>query len=81
MNLHSYTDLPIGERAAFELACARRGFAPMHFEISDSEEVANGHLERRVTVRRAGWVQSYPADCPGQWVHQFETDLVCRLFK
>ncbi len=29
-----YTDLPIGDRAAFELVCARHGFAPVHFDIS-----------------------------------------------
>ncbi|TKC91180.1 hypothetical protein FAZ69_07415 [Trinickia terrae] len=82
MDLHHYTDLPLDERAAFELACARRGFAPMHFDVfCSSEETIGGHSERHVTVRRGCWAQSYRADPPGAWVHQFETDLVCRFFK
>jgi hypothetical protein len=81
MKVQTYTDLPLGERAAFELVCARRGFAPMHFEISGSEAVTEGRVERLVTVRRGCWEQSYRAEGAGQWIHQFETDLVCRLFK
>ena len=33
-----YADLPIGDRAAFELVCARHGFAPAHFEITGSPD-------------------------------------------
>jgi hypothetical protein len=81
MTLQTYTDLPIGERAAFELVCARRGFAPMHFEITGTEETTGDHVERFVTVRRGRWTQSYRADDSGHWVQQFESDLLCRLFK
>ncbi|HLX02398.1 MAG TPA: hypothetical protein VKS80_09795 [Trinickia sp.] len=81
MDLQTYTDLPLDERAAFELACARRGFAPMHFEVSSTEDFVDGHSERLVTIRRGSWTQSYRVDRPGQWIHQFEADLVCRLFK
>ena len=77
-NLHG---LPIGERAAFELVCARRGFTPMHFEITGTEEATGDHVERLVTIRRGRWAQSYRADHSGQWVRQFESDLVCRFFK
>ncbi|WP_144110186.1 hypothetical protein [Paraburkholderia sp. BCC1886] len=84
-----YTDLPIGHRAAFELVCARHGFAPAHFEVSvcadlagpqDPDYPADATPGRLVTVRRAGWAQSYH-DRAGQWVRQFETDLTCRFFK
>jgi hypothetical protein len=81
MDLQTYTDLPLDERAAFELVCARHGFKPMHFDISSTEDTIDGHSERFVTIRRGGWAQSYRADRPGQWVRQFEADLVCRLFK
>ncbi|MGA3249680.1 MAG: hypothetical protein ABSD12_16210 [Paraburkholderia sp.] len=77
-----YTDLPIGDRAAFELVCARHGFAPAHFEITGSPDPDDvNHLRRLVTVRRGGWAQSYRADAAGYWVRQFETDLTCRFFK
>jgi hypothetical protein len=80
--LQHYTDLPIGERAAFELVCARHGFAPAHFEITgmpDPDDVE--HHRRLVTVRRGGWAQSYRADENGYWVREFETDLNCRFFR
>lgn len=79
--LQRYTDLPIGERAAFELVCARHGFAPAHFEITgsaDPDDTAHGRL---VTVRRGGWAQSYRTGEAAFWVRQFETDLNCRFFK
>ncbi|CAH2932438.1 MAG: FIG00458741: hypothetical protein [uncultured Paraburkholderia sp.] len=78
-----YTDLPITDRAAFELVCARHGFAPAHFDVSihaDSADSADSAHERLVTVRRGGWAQSY-YDRHGQWVRQFEADLTCRFFK
>jgi hypothetical protein len=81
MELRTYIDLPLDERAAFELVCARRGFAPMHFEVSEADETTDGHLERLVTIRRADWTQSYRADRSGQWIHQFESDLMFRYFK
>ncbi|TDY40401.1 hypothetical protein BX592_12545 [Paraburkholderia rhizosphaerae] len=77
-----YTDLPIGERAAFELVCARHGFAPAHFDVSatiDAHDPAQS--QRLVTVRRGGWAQSYREDSGGHWVREFETDLNCRFFK
>jgi hypothetical protein len=76
-----YTDLPIGERAAFELVCARHGFAPAHFEITGSIDPDDEERGRLVTVRRGGWAQSYRAGGNGFWVRQFETDLNCRFFK
>ncbi|MFM0737828.1 hypothetical protein PQQ51_11350 [Paraburkholderia xenovorans] len=75
-----YTDLPIGDRAAFELVCARHGFAPAHFVISACPDPDDAAHERLVTVRRGGWAQSY-RDSQGRWVRQFETDLTCRFFK
>ncbi|WGS51734.1 hypothetical protein LFL96_03315 [Paraburkholderia sp. D15] len=75
-----YTDLPIGDRAAFELVCARHGFAPAHFHISATVTVGQDASERLVTVRRGGWAQSYH-DRRGQWIRQFEADLTCRFFK
>lgn len=75
-----YTDLPIGDRAAFELVCARHGFAPAHFDISARTDPGDADHERLVTVRRAGWAQCY-RDRHGQWIRQFEADLTCRFFK
>jgi hypothetical protein len=75
-----YTDLPISDRAAFELVCARHGFAPAHFDITACADPDDAAHRRLITVRRSGWAQSYP-DCNGQWVRQFETDLICRFFK
>jgi hypothetical protein len=75
-----YTDLPLGDRAAFELVCARHGFAPVHFDISACATSGEPAHERLVTVRRGGWAQSYH-DCHGQWIRQFEADLTCRFFK
>ncbi|AXL52812.1 hypothetical protein DSC91_005976 [Paraburkholderia caffeinilytica] len=75
-----YTDLPLGDRAAFELVCARHGFAPAHFDISACPDPVDAEHERLVTVRRGGWAQCYH-DQHGQWVRQFETDLTCRFFK
>ena len=75
-----YTDLPIRDRAAFELVCARHGFAPAHFHISASGARGEVADERLITVRRGGWTQSY-RDQRGQWVRQFESDLTCRFFK
>ncbi|KFX62934.1 hypothetical protein [Paraburkholderia fungorum] len=80
ITLLRYTDLPIGDRAAFELVCARHGFAPVHFDISARLNPGEAPHERLVTVRRGGWAQSYP-DRRGQWVKQFEADLTCRFFK
>ncbi|WP_345813017.1 hypothetical protein AAGS40_02685 [Paraburkholderia sp. PREW-6R] len=78
--LFRYTDLPIGHRAAFELVCARHGFAPAHFGISVSADPDDVGHERLVTVTRGGWAQSYH-DRQGQWIRQFEADLTCRFFK
>jgi hypothetical protein len=75
-----YTDLPITDRAAFELVCARHGFAPAHFDLSIHAGPADAANERLVTVRRGGWTQSY-SDRHGQWVRQFEADLTCRFFR
>ncbi|MFL9865138.1 hypothetical protein PQR67_13250 [Paraburkholderia fungorum] len=80
VTLLRYTDLPIGDRAAFELVCARHGFAPAHFDISARLDPGDATQERLVTVRRGGWAQSY-RDHRGQWVRQFESDLTCRFFK
>jgi hypothetical protein len=78
----TYTDLPIGERAAFELVCARHGFAPVHFDITASDDPDDqSHQSRLLTIRRGGWAQSYHEDTAGRWVRQFETDLNCRFFK
>ena len=41
-----YTDLPIGDRAAFELVCARHGFAPVHFDISACAKPDEPEYER-----------------------------------
>ncbi|WNC89219.1 hypothetical protein RI103_16265 [Paraburkholderia sp. FT54] len=79
-SLLRYTDLPIGDRAAFELVCARHGFAPAHFDISACADPSDAAHERLVTVRRGGWAQSY-RDRQGQWIRQFEADLTCRFFK
>ncbi|WP_144144712.1 hypothetical protein [Paraburkholderia sp. BCC1884] len=75
-----YTDLPIGDRAAFELVCARHGFAPAHFDVSICADRDDPLNERLVTVRRGGWAQAY-RNCRGQWIRQFEADLTCRFFK
>ncbi|MEM5295141.1 hypothetical protein AB3X96_03835 [Paraburkholderia sp. BR13439] len=75
-----YIDLPIGDRAAFELVCARHGFAPAHFDISASAAPGEPAHERVVTVRRVDWSRSY-RDGHGQWVRQFEADLTSRFFK
>jgi hypothetical protein len=75
-----YTDLPLGDRAAFELVCARHGFAPAHFDISARTDPLDATQQRLVTIRRGGWAQSYQ-DHRGQWVRQFESDLTCRFFK
>jgi hypothetical protein len=78
--LFRYIDLPIGDRAAFELVCARHGFTPIHFDISASMTSGEPDHDRLVTVRRGGWAQSY-RDGRGQWIRQFEADLTCRFFK
>jgi len=81
MNFHTYTDLPIDDRAAFELACARHGLAPLHFDITgqtDPDDPAQGDL---VVLRRGGWAQAYRIDSRGQWLRQFETDLNSRFFR
>jgi hypothetical protein len=75
-----YTDLPIGDRAAFELVCARHGYAPVHFDISACATSGEPAHERLVTVRRGRWAQSY-RDRHGQWIRQFEADLTFRFFK
>ncbi|WP_413213162.1 hypothetical protein [Paraburkholderia kururiensis] len=77
----TYTDLPIGDRAAFELVCARHGFAPAHFDVTGDEDPFDAAHGSLVTVRRGGWAQSYRMDTSGQWVRQFETDLNCRFFR
>ncbi|WP_118181058.1 hypothetical protein [Paraburkholderia phosphatilytica] len=90
---HGYTDLPIGDRAAFELVCARHGFAPAHFDVEISDDPPSGDDPAAapsdppsdppylVTVRRGGWAQSYHAGHAGRWVREFETDLNCRFFR
>ncbi len=55
MAQQTYTDLPIGERAAFELVCARHGFTPVHFEISGGIDPSDDAHGRLVTIRRGGW--------------------------
>ncbi|SEK04235.1 hypothetical protein [Paraburkholderia diazotrophica] len=78
----NYIDLPIGERAAFELVCARHGFAPVHFDITATDDPDDAsHHARLLTIRRGGWAQSYHEDQAGHWIRQFETDLNCRFFK
>ncbi|CAG4887071.1 hypothetical protein [Paraburkholderia saeva] len=81
MNEQRYIDLPVYERAAFELVCARRGFAPTHFEITGTLQMTDGTSDRLVTVRRGRWAQSYRADAATFWVRDFETDLTCNFFK
>ncbi|MGF6597545.1 hypothetical protein P3T23_002262 [Paraburkholderia sp. GAS448] len=76
-----YIDLPVFERAAFELACARRGFAPMHFEITGFAETTGATPNRLVTVRRGRWAQSYRAHPACLWVKDFESDLTCNFFR
>lgn len=81
MTIHTYTDLPLGDRAAFELACARHGFAPIHFQISgqiDPDDPAHGEL---LVVRRGAWAQAYRIDSRGHWLRQFEVDLNSRFFR
>jgi len=81
MIIHTYTDLPIDDRAAFELACARHGFAPLQFDISgetDPDDPAHGDL---LVVRRGAWAQAYRIDSRGHWLRQFEDDLNTRLFR
>lgn len=78
----AYRELPAGEQTAFELACARYGFAPTQFEITGFTEETDVAHGRFVTVRRyGGCAQSYHADNVGQWVREFEVDLTCRFFK
>lgn len=78
--MYRYVDLPIVDRAAFELVCARHGFAPAHFDISASANPGEPAHERLVTVRRGRFTQSY-LDGHGQWIRQFEADLNTRFFK
>jgi hypothetical protein len=81
MAIHTYIDLPLVDRAAFELACARHGFAPIHFDVSgttDPDDPAHGDL---LIVRRGAWAQAYRMDARGQWLRQFETDLNGRFFQ
>ncbi|HKT98727.1 MAG TPA: hypothetical protein VJS30_19715 [Paraburkholderia sp.] len=80
MTIHTYTDLPLVDRAAFELACARHGFAPIHFDVhgeTDPDDPEHGEF---VIVRRGAWAQAYRIDARGQWLRQFETDLNGRFF-
>ncbi|PLZ03239.1 hypothetical protein CY652_05325 [Burkholderia sp. WAC0059] len=81
MNSLTYTDLPLGDRAAFELACARHGFAPAHFEVTGEDDPADPEHGPLVIVRRGGWAQAYRMDGCGRWLREFETDLNCRFFR
>ncbi|TAM07942.1 MAG: hypothetical protein EPN70_01520 [Paraburkholderia sp.] len=81
MAIRTYTDLPLDDRAAFELACARHGFTPVHFDISglaDPDDPAHSEL---LVVRRGAWAQAYRVDSRGQWLRQFEVDLNGRFFR
>jgi len=57
---------------AFECLCAK--FAPTHFDSGFVERI--GELaDRRVTIRRGRWAQSYRANPANFWVRDFESDL------
>ena len=82
MPIRTYTDLPIGDRAGFELTCARHGLAPLHFEISGEPDPDNPSSEQGlVLVRRGRWAQAYRVDSRGQWLREFESDLNARFFR
>ena len=81
MTIRTYIDLPIVDRAAFELACARHGLAPMHFEISGQPDPDDPSREGFVLVKRGRWAQAYRIDPRGHWLREFETDLNSRYFR
>ncbi|MEM5312117.1 hypothetical protein [Paraburkholderia sp. JHI869] len=81
MTIHTYTDLPLVDRAAFELACARHGFAPMQFHISGEADPNDPEHGDMLIVRRGAWAQAYRIDARGQWLRQFEVDLNGKFFR
>lgn len=80
MLIRTYIDLPIVDRAGFELACARHGLAPSHFEISGQPDPADPSQDC-VLVRRGRWAQAYRVDDRGHWLREFESDLNGRFFR
>ncbi len=78
---HDYSDLPTGEQAAFEQACARYGFAPTQFEITDFIDDTDAAHNRVVTVRRCGGCAQLYRAGSAEWVREFEADLTYRFFK
>jgi len=81
MTIHTYTDLPLVDRAAFELACARHGFAPMQFDIRGEADPSDPEHGDVLIVRRGAWAQAYRIDARGQWLREFEVDLNGKFFR
>ncbi|HTH59910.1 MAG TPA: hypothetical protein VL689_07095 [Paraburkholderia sp.] len=81
MNIRTYIDLPIVDRTAFELACARHGLAPMQFHISGQPDPDDPSQDGFLLVRRGSWEQAYRIDPHGHWLRQFEVDLNGRIFR
>lgn len=81
MPIRTYIDLPIVDRAGFELACARHGLAPIHFQITGRPDPDDPSQHGFVLVRRGSWEQAYRIDSRGLWLRQFETDLNGRFYR
>jgi hypothetical protein len=81
MPINSYLDLPIVDRAGFELACARHGLAPTQFQISGRPDPDDPSQDGFLLVRRGSWEHAYRIDPRGRWLREFETDLNGSLFR
>ncbi|WP_042885005.1 hypothetical protein [Cupriavidus necator] len=81
-----FHELPAGEQAAFEAACARHGFVREDFEVTVDEGIiprgGPGQTSRKVTVARVSGsaMQSYLAGGGISWTAAFERDLEQDVF-
>ncbi|MDF3834814.1 hypothetical protein P3W85_17890 [Cupriavidus basilensis] len=84
MAKHLFPQFSADEQREVVALCARIGFLPEDFEITDegSEPASGGVRRRQVSIRRlATQAQSvYDASEGPGWIEEFESDLECGLF-
>jgi hypothetical protein len=84
MTVHLFHEFPADEQEDVKAACARFGFIPLDFEITDEDAYPVGpaaiHREVRVLRSINGKMSLYDAGPGTAWTVAFETELQAGAF-